>query len=59
MKFLLGAIAALASLVSADVIPFDNAAIEKIFQNKKSALFLFASDNEESTNAKEAFNALD
>ncbi len=59
MKFLVGAITALLTFVNSEVIPFDNSAIEKIFQNKKSALFLFASDNEASTNAKSAFNALD
>ena len=31
-------------LVSAEVVPFDNAAIEKIFQQKSSALFLFIGD---------------
>lgn len=46
-------------VVNCEVIPFDNGAIEKIFQNKKSALILFASDNEESTAAEEAFKALD
>lgn len=59
MKFILAALTALFSAVNAEVIPFDNSAIEKIFQNKKSALFLFASDNDASTNAKSAFKALD
>lgn len=59
MKFIIAAIAALFSAVNAQVIPFDNAAIEKIFQQKKSALFLFASDNDASSSAKSAFTALD
>lgn len=59
MKFILAALTALFTAVNAEVIPFDNSAIEKIFQNKKSALFLFASDNDASTNAKSAFKALD
>lgn len=52
-------LAVLLIVVSSEVIPFDNSAIEKIFQNKKSALFLFASDNDASTAAEEAFKALD
>lgn len=59
MKFIIGAIVALLSVVNTEVIPFDNSAIEKIFQQKKSALFLFASDNDASNNAKSAFTALD
>jgi protein disulfide-isomerase A1 len=46
-------------IANAEVVPFDNSAIEKIFQNKKSALFLFASDNDASTAAKEAFKQYD
>lgn len=42
-----------------DVIPFDSAAVEQIFQNRKPALFLFASDNEASTAAREALQAYD
>lgn len=42
-----------------EVLEFDNTAIEKIFQKKASALFLFASDNEESAAAREAFKQLD
>jgi protein disulfide isomerase len=43
------------------VIPFDNSAIEKIFQKDKKlpVLFLFMSDNAESLSAKEAFKELD
>lgn len=59
MKFLAGVIAALFAVANTEVIPFDNKAIEKIFQNKKPALLLFASDNEESTTAKEALKGLD
>ena len=59
MKFLAGVLATLLAVVNTEVIPFDNGAIEKIFQNKKPALLLFASDNEESTNAREALKALD
>jgi|688.fasta_scaffold815515_1 hypothetical protein len=54
-----GALAALLSTGNGEVIPFDNKAIEKIFQNKSPALILFASDNEESTAAKEGLKALD
>ena len=54
-----GALAALLSVGNSEVIPFDNKAIEKIFQNKNPALILFASDNEESTVAKEGLKALD
>ena len=31
--------------VSAEILPFDNSAVEKIFQNKAAALFLFTDDN--------------
>ncbi len=34
--------------VNAEILPFDNSAVEKIFQNKKPALFLFTNGNEES-----------
>jgi hypothetical protein len=37
-------IAIILALLHAEVIPFDNSAIEKIFQQKKSALFLFLGD---------------
>jgi hypothetical protein len=43
MKLIL-LIAILLALLNAEVIPFDNAAIEKIFQQKKSALFVFIGD---------------
>jgi protein disulfide-isomerase A1 len=45
--------------VNAEIIPFDNNAVEKIFQNKQPALFLFTNGNEESVNAQEALKALD
>jgi hypothetical protein len=48
-------IAALLILATAEIIPFDNSAIEKIFQNNSPAVFLFLSDNEESVSAKAAF----
>ncbi len=38
--------------VNAEIVPFDNGAVEKIFQNKQAALFLFTNDNEASTAAK-------
>ena len=41
-------------LVSADVLPFDNAAIEKIFQQKSSALFLFLGDESAESSALDA-----
>lgn len=31
--------------VNAAILPFDNTAVEKIFQNKSPALFLFTNDN--------------
>jgi hypothetical protein len=40
-----GALAVLLLVVNSSVIPFDNKAIEQIFQNKKPAFILFASDN--------------
>jgi protein disulfide-isomerase A1 len=46
-------------LVRSEVLPFDNTAIEKIFQEKKSALFLFTSSNDASNNAKEALKQYD
>lgn len=46
-------------LVKSEVIPFDNNAIEKIFQQKKAALFLFTSSNDGSRNAKEALKEYD
>lgn len=32
--------------VNAEVVPFDNNAVEKIFQNKQPALFLFTNGND-------------
>lgn len=58
MKVIL-ALVCLFLIVNSEVVPFDNSAIEKIFQAKKSALFLFGADNDASTAAKEAFKALD
>lgn len=46
-------------ITQAEVLPFDNSAIEKIFQEKKAALFLFSSSNDASTAAKAAFAELD
>ena len=46
-------------VVNSEVIPFDNNAIEKIFQQKNPALFLFTSSNDASTAAKAAFTELD
>ena len=36
----------LIALGSAEVIPFNNEAIEKVFQEKNAALFLFSSGND-------------
>lgn len=36
----------LAVYVNSTVIPFDNSAVEQIFQNKKAALFLFTTNND-------------
>lgn len=38
--------------VNSSVIPFDKNAVEQIFQNKKSALFLFTNGNEPSSSAQ-------
>ena len=38
--------------VNSAVIPFDKNAVEQIFQNKKSALFLFTNGNEASLTAQ-------
>ncbi len=43
MKLML-VIALLLVVLQAEIIPFDNSAIEKIFQQKKAALFLFIGD---------------
>lgn len=42
-------------LSSAAVIPFDNAAVDKIFQQKNAALFLFLNDEAAGASALEAF----
>ena len=39
------------ALGSAAVIPFDNAAVDQIFQQKNAALFLFLSDQEAGASA--------
>ena len=46
-------------LVSAEVLPFDNAAIEKIFQQKSSALFLFLGDESAESSALDALKEFD
>ena len=38
--------------VNTEVIPFDNNAVEKIFQDKQPALFLFTDGNDASTAAQ-------
>jgi hypothetical protein len=38
--------------VNAEILPFDNKAVEKVFQNKNAALFLFTNDNDKSEAAK-------
>jgi hypothetical protein len=43
MKFLL-LLAVMAMVLHAEVIPFDNAAVEKIFKEQQTALFLFVGD---------------
>ena len=45
------------ALGSAAVIPFDNAAVDQIFQQKNAALFLFLSDQAAAASALEAFTA--
>jgi protein disulfide-isomerase A1 len=46
-------------VLHAEVIPFDNAAVDKIFQQKQPALFLFVGDENTEASAIEAFNAYD
>ena len=46
-------------LLQAEIIPFDNSAIETIFQKKKSALFLFLGDETAQADVHEAFKAYD
>ena len=38
--------------VNTEIVPFDNNAVEKIFQNKQPALFLFTNGNDASTAAQ-------
>lgn len=47
------------ALASAAVVPFDNAAVEKVFKEKVPTLFLFLSENTESIAAFEALKAFD
>lgn len=53
------AILAIVLIVNTEVIPFDNTAIEKVFQQKNPALFLFTSDNAASKNARAALTEYD
>eukprot|EP00178_Gracilaria_changii_P017967 TRINITY_DN5128_c0_g3_i1.p1 TRINITY_DN5128_c0_g3~~TRINITY_DN5128_c0_g3_i1.p1 ORF type:complete len:130 (-),score=15.03 TRINITY_DN5128_c0_g3_i1:465-854(-) len=46
-------------VANCEVIPFDNNAIEKVFQQKNPALFLFTSSNDASAAAKAAFAEFD
>lgn len=46
-------------LLQAEIIPFDNSAIDTIFQKKKSALFLFLADEAAQADAHEALKAYD
>lgn len=46
-------------VANSEVIPFDNNAIEKVFQQKNPALFLFTSSNDASAAAKTAFAEFD
>ncbi len=58
MKLML-AIALLLVVLQAEIIPFDNGAIDKIFQQKKSAVFLFLGDESAEASAHAAFKAYD
>jgi protein disulfide-isomerase A1 len=49
----------LLALVSAEILPFDNSAIEKIFQQKQAALFLFIGDDDGEASALSAFTEYD
>lgn len=42
--------------INAAVLPFDKEAVERIFQSKQPALFLFTNDNEASQSAQKAFS---
>ncbi len=53
------AIALLLVVLQAEIIPFDNGAIDKIFQQKKSAVFLFLGDESAEASAHAAFKAYD
>lgn len=50
---------ALLALLQAEIIPFDNSAIDTIFQQKKSALFLFVGDESAEADALNAFRTFD
>ena len=58
MKLILS-LALLLVILNAEVIPFDNSAIDKIFQQKKSAVFLFLGDETAEAAALDAFKAFD
>lgn len=58
MKLILS-LALLLVILNAEVIPFDTSAIDKIFQQKKSALFLFLGDETAEAAALDAFKAFD
>jgi len=58
MKLIL-VVALLLALLNAEILPFDNTAIEKIFQQKTAALFLFIADDEAEAEALAAFQQLD
>lgn len=49
----------LIGLTQAEVIPFDNSAVDKIFQQKNAALFLFIGDDLPELSALEAFRLYD
>jgi protein disulfide-isomerase A1 len=53
------ALLALLVLLQAEIVPFDNSAIDAIFQQKKSALFLFLGDEAAEADAHEALKAYD
>jgi protein disulfide-isomerase A1 len=53
------ALVALLVLLQAEIIPFDNSAIDTIFQKKKTALFLFIGDETAEADALNAFKAYD
>lgn len=46
-------------VLHAEVIPFDSSAVEKIFQQKQAALFLFVGDENSEVAAIDALNAYD